>query len=128
MKTSKQSFESGDFVEITFTGHITGYDPHSDYPYTVTFTTGDNSEHFTGCTLPMNGSNMKPMNFGAYPWRLRYMAIYSLVVGFLLCATIIAVAKGLWISLIADVIIMTVFILVIISDLNYLKKHYEEIY
>lgn len=31
MKTSKQSFESGDFVEITFTG----YDPHSDYPYTV---------------------------------------------------------------------------------------------
>lgn len=56
------------------------------------------------------------------------MAIYSLVVGFLLCATIIAVAKGLWISLIADVIIMTVFILVIISDLNYFKKHYEEIY
>lgn len=128
MKTSKKSFEQGDFVELNFEGIITKHDPHSDYPYTVTFTTADSSENLKGWTLQMNGSNMKPMNFGAYPWRLRYMAIYSLVVGFLLCATIIAVAKGLWISLIADVIIMTVFILVIISDLNYLKKHYEEIY
>jgi hypothetical protein len=45
MKTSNQSFESGDFVEITFSGHITGYDPSSDYPYTVIFTAADSSEN-----------------------------------------------------------------------------------
>lgn len=122
MKTSKQSFESGDFVEITFTGHITGYDPHSDYPYTVTFTTGDNSEHFTGCTLPMNGSNMKPMNFGAYPWRLRYLVINAVIAGFL------AAIGGYWINFLMDIGILSVLILTISNHLSYFKKHYEEVY
>lgn len=29
----------------------------------ITFTTGDSSEKLKGWKLPMNGSNMKPMNF-----------------------------------------------------------------
>lgn len=128
MKTSKQSFESGDFVEITFTGHITGYDPHSDYPYTVTFTTGDNSKHFTGCTLPMNDSNMKPMNFGAYPWRLRYLVIISVIAGFLACGCVLAAISGYWINFLIDIGILSVFILTISNHLAYFKKHYEEIY
>lgn len=66
MKTSNQSFESGDFVEITFSGHITGYDPSSDYPYTVIFTAADSSENLKGWILQMNGSNMKPMNFAVW--------------------------------------------------------------
>lgn len=66
MKTSNQSFESGDFVEITFSGRITGYDPSSDYPCTVIFTAADSSENLKGWTLQMNGSNMKPMNFAVW--------------------------------------------------------------
>lgn len=78
MKTSKQSFESGDFVEITFLGLIEEHDPHSDYPYTVTFTTGDSSEKLKGWKLPMNGSNMKPMNFGTWQfihWLLAFFYV-----------------------------------------------------
>lgn len=128
MKTSKQSFESGDFVEITFTGHITGYDPSSDYPYTVTFITADSSENLKGWTLQMNGSNMKPMNFGAYPWRLRYLVINSVIAGFLACGCVLAAIGGYWINFLIDIGILSVLILTITNHLNYFKKHYEEVY
>lgn len=119
MKTSNQSFESGDFVEITFSGHITGYDPSSDYPYTV---------NLKGWTLQMNGSNMKPMNFGAYPWRLRCLVINSVIAGFLACGCVLAAIGGYWINFLIDIGILSVLILTISNHLSYFKKHYEEIY
>lgn len=128
MKTSKKSFEQGDFVELNFEGIITKYDPSSDYPYTVTFTTADSSENLKGWTLQMNGSNMKPMNFGAYPWRLRYLLIDSMIAGFLACGCVLAAIGGYWISFALDIGILAVLILVIINHLSYFKKHYEEVY
>lgn len=128
MKTSKQSFESGDFVEITFLGLIEEHDPHSDYPYTVTFTTGDSSEKFKGWKLPMNGSNMKPMNFGAYSWRLRYLVINSMITGFLLCGCVLAAIGGYWWNFALDAGILGVLILIVLNHLSYFKKHYEEVY
>lgn len=128
MKTSNQSFESGDFVEITFSGRITGYDPSSDYPCTVIFTAADSSENLKGWTLQMNGSNMKPMNFGACPWRLRCLVINSVIAGFLACGCVLAAIGGYWISFLIDIGILSVLILTISNHLSYFKKHYDEVY
>jgi hypothetical protein len=128
MKTNKQSFESGDFVEITFLGLIEEHDPHSNYPYRVTFSTSDSSEKFEGWTLQMKGSNLKPMNFGAYPWRLRSLAVQALTTGFLMCGCVLSTSLGHWITFSFDIGIIFILILSILNHLSYFKKHYEEIY
>lgn len=115
-------------MEIIFLGLIEEHDPHSDYPYTVTFTTGDSSEKLKGWKLPMNGSNMKPMNFGAYPWRLRCLVINSVIAGFLACGCVLAAIGGYWINFLINIGILSVLILTISNHLSYFKKHYEEVY
>lgn len=128
MKTNKQSFESGDFVEITFLGLIEEHDPHSNYPCRVTFSTSDSSEKLEGRTLQMNGSNLKPMNFGACPWRLRSLAVQALATGFLMCGCVLSASLGHWIAFSFDIGIIFILILSILNHLSYFKKHYEEIY
>lgn len=115
-------------MELNFEGTITRYDPNSDYPYTVTFTTAESSENCKSWTLQMNGSNMKPRNLGAYPWRLRCLIIQSMTFGFLACGCILDVIGGYWIKFALDIGILAVLLLAVIDYLNYFKNHYEEVY